>query len=91
MDAGGKITRLTIWFRDFLPDDDACIAFSNTLSVKLPNVYTILFMGLTLDGYQAAVEQQENIVSVWDAYLNWRIGQVWYDFEDDKITQSTRF
>lgn len=91
MDAGGKITRLTIWFRDFLPDDDACIAFSDAISAELPNVHTILFMGLTSDGYQAAVEQQKNIVSVWDAHPNWRIGQVRYDFEDDKITQSTRY
>ena len=91
MDAGGRITRLTIWFCDFLPDDNACIAFSNALSATLPNIYAMLFMGLTSEGYQAAVEQQENIVSVWDTHPDWRIGQIRYDFEDNKITQSTRY
>lgn len=76
MDAGGKITRLTIWFHDFLPDDEACIIFSDALSNELPNVYIILFMGLTSDGYQVAIKQQENIVSVWNTHPDWRIGQI---------------
>lgn len=91
MDAGGKITRLTIWFQDFLPDDDVCVDFSDALSTKLPNIHAILFMGLTSDGYQAAIEQRENIVSVWDSHPDWRIGQIRYDFADNKITQSTRY
>lgn len=91
MDAGGKINRLTIWFCDFLPDDDACVAFSNALADELPNIYSVLFMGLEPDGYQAAVEQQEDIVSIWDAHPDWRIGQIRYDCEEHKIIQSTRY
>lgn len=91
MDAGGKINRLTIWFCDFLPDDDACAAFSNALANELPNIYSVLFMGLEPDGYQAAVEQQEDIVSIWDAHPDWRIGQIRYDCEERKIIQSTRY
>ncbi len=49
MDAGGKINRLTIWFCDFLPDDDACAAFSNALANELPNIYSVLFMGFRMD------------------------------------------
>ena len=91
MNAGGKINRLTIWFCDFLPDDDACATFSTALTNELPNIYSVLFMGLEPDGYQAAIEQQEDIVSIWDAHPDWRIGQIRYDCEERKIIQSTRY
>ncbi|MDE7246927.1 MAG: hypothetical protein K2N43_03475 [Lachnospiraceae bacterium] len=91
MDAGGKINRLTIWFCGFLPDDDACAAFSNALTNELPNICSVHFMGLELDGYQTAAEQQENIVSIWDAHPDWRIGQIRYDCENRKIIQSARY
>ena len=84
MEAGGKILRLTIWFCDLLPDKDACAAFSDILSAKLPNIFSVLFMGLTPDGYQAAAEQQRNIISIWNTHPDWRIGQIRCDCKDRK-------
>ncbi|MCI8350016.1 MAG: hypothetical protein HFJ86_02480 [Oscillospiraceae bacterium] len=85
MDAGGKITRLELWFCDFLPNDDTCALFSDAVTDEFPNLSSILFLGLTQDGYQAAETQPKELLSIWNANPDWRIGQIRYDCAEDEM------
>lgn len=86
MEAGGKISRLEIWLCDFLPDDESCATFSETLIAKLPNISCVGFHGLTAEGYQAAIEGKQDYVSLWNEHPDWRIGQAFYYSDDGKVT-----
>ena len=86
--AGGRINDVTIWFRVFLPEDDAFIAFSNVLAEKLPIVGFIKCRGLTSEGYQAISEQQNVLNTIWNEHQEWIIGRIDYSLKNREIVLS---
>ena len=85
---GGRINDVTIWFCDFLPEDDAFIAFSNALAEKFPIVGFIKCRGLKSEGYQAVAEQQDILNTIWNEHREWIIGRIDYSLKNREIVLS---
>ena len=88
--AGGRILDTTIWFCDFLPDEDACMAFSDALAERLPITNFINFRGLTSEGFQAVSEQQKELNMIWNEHREWIIGRIDYSLKNREIVLSQR-
>lgn len=91
MQAGGKISDVTIWFCDFLPEDDEFIAFADALAENLPIAGFIMCRGLTSEGYQVISEQQDVLKTVWNEHQEWIIGRIDYNPESREIVLSQRY
>ena len=91
MQAGGRIGSVTVWLCGLLPDEDECIAFSDTLAEKLPLWNFVNFRGLTPEGYQAVSEDRQVLSTIWNEHREWIIGRIDYDFGDREIVLSTRY
>ena len=89
--AGGRIMSVTIWFCDFLPDDDEFIAFSDALAEKIPIAVAVNCRGLTSEGYQAVSAQQDVLDTIWNEHKDWIIGRIDYILENHKIVISQRY
>ena len=89
--AGGRITDVTIWFCDFLPDEDVFTVFSDALAEKLPIVVSIKCRGLTAEGYQAVSEQRDILNTIWNEHRDWISGRIDYSLKDRKIELSQRY
>lgn len=89
--AGGRVTKVTIWFRDFLPDEVEFITFSDALMEKLPIISYIKCRGLVEEGYQAISEQQDVIKTIWAEHQEWIIGQIDYNPKSREIVLSQRY
>ena len=89
--AGGRISNVTIWFCDFLPEDDTCIVFSDALAEKLPIAGFVNFRGLTAEGYQAVTEQQDVLNTIWNEHRDWIIGRIDFNPKSRRIVLSQRY
>ena len=89
--AGGRIADVTIWFCDFLPDEDSSIEFSDALAEKFPIVASIKCRGLTAEGYQAISEQQDLLNTIWNDHRDWITGRIDYSHKSRKIILSQRY
>lgn len=89
--AGGSIMDVTIWFCDFLPNDDEFIAFADALAEKLPINISIKCRGLTAEGYQAISEQQDILNTIWNEHRDWISGRIDYSLTKREITLSQRY
>ena len=89
--AGGRITDVTIWLCDFLPEDDEFIAFADALTEKLPIVGFIKCRGLTLEGYQAVAEQQDILNTIWKDHREWITGRIDFNPKSHEIVLSQRY
>ena len=89
--AGGRITDVTIWFCDFLPDEDVFVAFADALAEKLPIVVSIKCRGLTAEGYQAISEHRDILNTIWNEHRDWIIGRIDYSHESRKIVLSQKY
>ena len=89
--AGGRVMDVTIWFCDFLPEDDKFIVFSDALAEKLPIAVSIKCRGLTPEGYQAVAEQQDVLNTIWNEHRDWIIGRIDYILENREIVLSKRY
>ena len=88
---GGRVSNVTIWFCDFLPEDDMCIAFSDALAEKLPVAGFVNFRGLTSEGYEAVSAQQDVLNTIWNEHREWIIGRIDFNPESRKIVLSQRY
>lgn len=89
--AGGRILDITIWFCDFLPKDDAFIAFADALAEKLPIVGCIKCRGLTSEGYNEVSEQRDVPGTIWNEHREWIIGRIDYSHNSHEIVLSQRY
>lgn len=89
--AGGRITDVTIWFCDFLPDDDEFIAFADALTEKLPIVSFVKCRGLTSEGYKEVSEQRDIPGTIWNEHREWIIGRIDFNPQSHEIVLSQRY
>lgn len=91
MQAGRRITDITIWFCDFLPDDDEFIAFADALTEKLPIVSFVKCRGLTSEGYKEVSEQRDIPGTIWNEHREWIIGRIDFNPQSHEIVLSQRY
>lgn len=89
--AGGRIMDVTIWFCDFLPDDDEFIAFADALTEKLPIVSFVKCRGLTSEGYKEVSEQRDIPGTIWNEHREWIIGRIDFNPQSHEIVLSQRY
>lgn len=89
--AGGSIMDVTIWFCDFLPEDDEFIAFADALTEKLPIVGFIKCRGLTSEGYKEVSEQRDIPGTIWNEHREWIIGRIDFNPQSHEIVLSQRY